>query len=141
MIHLPTAAGGRVEHLVHLGQAVRRGDALARVHPVEGPYEEICAAVDGVVARQRLQGQEAPRYARVVGLTRVVLAITPGRVRWIATLGPVDVTTMVALVELEGCVRPHRAGGSGFVGQRYCRPGERVIAGQPLLEIRGEELV
>ncbi|MEZ4472177.1 MAG: hypothetical protein R3F60_15560 [bacterium] len=50
-------------------------------------------------------------------------------------------TTMVALIELDGQVRPHRGGASGFVGQRYCRPGDRVEAGQPLLEIRGEELV
>lgn len=141
MIHLPTVAGGRVEHALRLGACVRRGALLVRVHPDDGPIEEIAAPIDGVVEVQRLAGKEAPRYAMVVGIRRVVLADVEGRVRWIATLGPVGTTSMVALVETrEGAVRPHRAGGVGFVGKRYVAPGQRVACDEPLIEIRGEEL-
>lgn len=141
MIHLPTAVGGRVEHLVRKGQTVRRGDPLVRVHPPDGQIEEICAPLDAIVMTQRLADRVAPRYSRMIGLKRVVLATCDGTVQWIATLGPVGLTTMVALVATDAAVRPHRAGTNGFVGERYCRPGELVKAGQPLLEIRGEELV
>ena len=141
MIHLPTAVGGRVEHLTRVGQTVRRGDPLVRVHPPDGQVEEICAPLDAIVMVQRLSGRVAPRYSRMIGLKRVVLATADGAVQWIATLGPVGMTTMVALVGTGDAVRPHRAGCSGFVGERFCRPGEAVKAGQPLIEIRGEELV
>lgn len=141
MIHLPTAVGGRVEHLVRSGQTVRLGDPLARVHPPDGQVEEICAPLDAIVMRQRLDGQIAPRYSRIVGLKRVVLSSCAGTVQWIATLGPVGLTTMVALVATGEVVRPHRAGSVGFVGERFCRPGQPVAVGQPLIEIRGEELV
>lgn len=141
MIHLPTAVGGRVEHRVRNGQTVRRGDPLAWVHPPDGPIEEICSPVDGIVMRQRLEGRVAPRYSRIVGVKRVVLASCGGTVQWIATLGPVGLTTMVGLVATDTVVRPHRAGSVGFVGERFCQPGEIVVAGQPLIEIRGEELV
>lgn len=140
MIHLPTAAGGRVEHVARAGQIVTRGTLLARIHPEEGPVEEIVAPVDAILEQQRLRGRVAPQYARVVGLRRVVLSTCAGRVRWIATLGPVELTTMVALIDHEGGVRPHRAGTPGFVGQRYVGPGERVEPGQPLIEVRGEDL-
>lgn len=140
MIHLPTAAGGRVHHLVRAGAVVARGTLLVRVEPAEGPAEEITAPIDGIVVNQRLAGAEAPRYAMVVGLRRVVLASCAGRVRWVATLGPVGVTTLMSLVDTDDAVRPHRAGGSGFVGERFVEPGDRVRAGDPLVEIRSEEL-
>ncbi len=140
MIHLPTAAGGRVQHLVRGGAVVERGTVLVRVEPDEGPPEEIAAPIDGQVVNQRLAGTQAPRYAMVVGLRRIVLATCSGRLRWIATLGPVGVTTLMALVDSEGAVRPHRAGGSGFVGERFASPGDRVSRGDPLVEIRSEEL-
>jgi len=141
LIHLPTAAGGRVEHLVRLGAVVRRGDLLVRINPKEGPVEEISAPLDGVVEVQRLKNQEAPKYARVLGMRRLILADRSGRVQWIATLGPVGLSTMVAIIAHEEGVRPQRAGTQGFVGHRYVQPGEEVRPGQPLLEIRGEELV
>lgn len=141
MIHLPTAVGGRVEHLVRNGSTVHRGDPLARVHPPDGQTEEICAPLDGIVMRQRLQGRVAPRYSRIVGIKRAILASCDGTVQWIATLGPVGLTTMVALVATGEVVRPHRAGSVGFVGERFVRPGQQVTVGQPLIEIRGEELV
>lgn len=140
MIHLPTAAGGRVEHVVRTGTIVRSGDLLARIHPDIGPVEEIVAPCDGVVAIQRLRRRQAPRFAHIIGLRRVVLATCTGRVRWIATLGPVGVTSLVALVDHDGAVRPHRAGAVGFVGEHFVEPGGRVEAGRPLIEIRGEEL-
>lgn len=141
MIHLPTAAGGRVEHLVRTGTIAPRGTLLARIHPAEGPPEEIVSPLDGLVAVQRLHRAVAPRFARIIGLRRVVLAAGAGRVQWIATLGPVGVTTLVALVDTGESVRPHRAGQAGFVGERFAAPGERVAAGHPLVEIRGEELI
>jgi predicted deacylase len=141
MIHLPTVAGGRVEHLVRAGDIVKRGALLSRIHPDDAPIEEIIAPMDGVIERLRLQGQIAPKYARVLGLSRLVLASCAGRVRWIATLGPVGLTSMVALLESsEGAVRPHRAGAIGFVGRRFAEPGQTVEAGAPLLQVRGEEL-
>ncbi len=140
MIHLPTAAGGIVTHLVRPGAVVAAGALLARVEPGEGPAEEILAPIDGIVDAQRLAGQHAPRFTTVVGLRRVVLARCSGRVRWVATLGPVGLTTLVALIDHADAIRPHRAGGVGFVGERYVRPGERVEAGAPLIEVRGEEL-
>ena len=141
MIHLPTAAGGRVEHLVRTGTIAPRGTALVRVHPDTGPPEVIASPIDGLVAVQRLHGGIAPKYARIVGLRRVVLSTIRGRVRWIATLGPVGVTTMIALVDTEEGIRPHRAGGVGFVGERFVSVGQTVELGHPLIEIRGEELV
>ncbi len=140
MIHLPTAAGGLVEHLVRPGTVVRRGDLLARVTPEEGPPEELVSPVDGLLSQQRLGGAVAPRYARVVGLRRAVLSTCAGRIRWIATLGPVGVTTLMALVDHGEAVRPHRAGGVGFVGERFVSPGDRVEPGDPRVEIRGEAL-
>jgi hypothetical protein len=140
MIHLPTAAGGRVEHVVRVGDVVRAGVLLARVHPASGPVEEMIAPFDAVVAVQRLRRKEAPPYTPLIGLRRVVLATCPGRLRWIATLGPVSVTTLVALVDHEGAVRPHRAGAIGFVGEHFFTPGAVVEPGQPLVEIRGEEM-
>ncbi len=140
MIHLPTAAGGIVTHLVRAGTVVAAGALLARVQPDEGPTEEILAPIDGIVDAQRLAGQRAPRFTTVVGLRRVVLARSTGRVRWIATLGPVGLTTLVALIDHGGAIRPHRAGGVGFVGERFVRPGDQVEAGAPLIEVRGEEL-
>lgn len=141
MIHLPTAAGGRVEHVVRPGTIAPRGTLLARIHPDEGPPEEIVSPLDGLVAVQRLHRVIAPRFARIIGLRRVVLAASPGRVQWIATLGPVGVTTLVALLDTGDAVRPHRAGQAGFVGERFASPGEKVAAGHPLVEIRGEELL
>lgn len=141
MIHLPTAAGGRVEHVARRGQVVTRGALLARVHPEQGPPEEIIAPLDAIVEIQRLKGEHAPRYARIVGLQRVILSSCAGRVRWIATLGPVGLTTMVALLDHQGRIRPHRAGATGFVGRRYVTPGQSVEPNQPLIEIRGETLV
>lgn len=141
MIHLPTAAGGEVTHLVRLGQIVRCGDLITRVQPEDGPIEELVAPLDGVVERLRLAGQVAPQHAQIVGITRLVLSSCVGRLRWIATLGPVGLTTMVALIETaDGAIRPHRAGGSGFVGRRFAEPGDRIEVGAPLIEIRGEEL-
>ncbi len=140
MIHLPTAAGGRVRHLVAAGAVVARGTALVRIEPTEGPAEEVATPIDGIVVNQRLAGEQAPRYAMVVGVRRVVLATCAGRVRWIASLGPVGVTTLMALLDTDDAVRPHRAGGSGFVGERFVEPGDRVDAGAPLVEIRSEEL-
>ena len=140
MIHLPSAAGGRVQHLVRAGQIVRRGDLLSRIHPEDGPIEELMSPIDGVVERLRLHGQIAPKYARIIGISRLVLATCSGRVRWIATLGPVGLTTMVAVVESSEAVQPHRAGSSGFVGRRFVAPGDLVELGEPLIEIRGEEL-
>lgn len=141
MIHLPTAAGGRVEHLVRPGTVAPRGTVLARIHPEEGPPEEIISPLDGLVAVQRLHKAHAPRFSRIIGLRRVVLAASAGRVQWVATLGPVGVTTLVALLDVGDAVRPHRAGQAGFVGERFVRPGQRVEPGHPLVEIRGEELV
>lgn len=115
--------------------------ALARVTPEEGPPEEIISPLDGIVERQRLEGAFAPAQARIVGITRAVLCTAPGRVRWIATLGPVGVTTLIALVDTGTAVRPHRAGTQGFVGRRYVNPGQKVETGTPLIEVRGEELV
>ncbi|MBU0552069.1 hypothetical protein KKF91_12990 [Myxococcota bacterium] len=141
MIHITTAAGGRVEHLVRLGAVVRRGALLARVYPEGGPVEEISAPIDGAVEVQRLGQAVAPQFTALVGIRRLILADCAGRVRWIATLGPVGLTTMVALLGHEGGVRPHRAGTSGFVGARFVAPGDWVEPDQPLLEIRGETLV
>lgn len=145
MIHLPTAAGGLVAHAGAVGRVVLRGEVLARVTPADGepgPVEEIIAPFDAIVGQQRLEGEKAPRYAKIIGLRRVVVASTDGRVRWLATLGPVGVDTLVALVanDKAGTVRPHRAGGIGFVGELFTRPGQRVKTGAPLLEIRGEEM-
>lgn len=141
MIHLMTAAGGRVEHLVRAGQVVTRGTLLARVAPSQGPTEEVVSPLDALVAQLRFAREPAPKFAHIVGLTRVVLSTAEGRVRWIATLGPVGLTSLVALLETaEGTVRPHRAGGSGFVGRHFCAAGDRVEAGAPLIEIRGDEL-
>lgn len=165
MIHFPTAAGGVVRYTGQTGRVVLRGEVIARVEPVAppiavesgeasdpgdpggppepaGPIEEIVAPFDAIVSVQRLADQTAPRYAKIIGLRRIVVASTPGRVRWLATLGPVGVETLVALVanEAEGIVRPHRAGGVGFVGELFARPGQKVTAGQPLLEVRGEEM-
>lgn len=141
MIHLPTAAGGRVEHLVRPGTIVRRGALLARVQPEDGPPEEMISPVDGLVSVQRLNKAFAPRFSRIIGLRRVVLASAWGRVQWVATLGPVGLTTLVALLDTGDSVRPHRAGHVGFVGERFVKPGERVSEGHPLVEIRGDELV
>lgn len=141
MIHLPTAAGGRVEHLIRPGTAAPRGTLLARVHPAEGPPEEITSPVDGLVAVQRLNNAHAPRFARIIGLRRVVLSAAAGRVRWVATLGPVGLTTLVALLDTGDAVQPHRSGHVGFVGERFVKPGQKVPAGYPLVEIRGDELV
>jgi len=141
VIHLPTAAGGRVEHLVRPGTIAPRGTLLARVHPEAGPPEEIVSPLDGLVAVQRLHRDNAPRFARIIGLRRVVLAAGRGRVQWIATLGPVGVTTLVALLDTGDAVRPHRAGQAGFVGERFAAPGDRIEKGHPLVEIRGEELL
>lgn len=140
MIHLPTGGGGRVEHLVRRGYIARTGDLLARVHPEEGPAEEIAAPFDGVVDYQRLHNKIAPRYTSVVGLKRLVLATVDGRVRWVATMGPVMVGTLVALVVTPEGVRPHRAPAVGFVGRTFIGQGKRIKAGEPLVEIRGEEL-
>ena len=140
MIHLPTAAGGRVEHLVRAGTIAPRGTALVRVHPPDGPPEVIASPIDALVAVQRLRGAHAPRYARIVGLRRVVLATARGRVTRIATLGPIGVTTMIALVDTGEGVRTHRAGGVGFVGQRFVNVGQTIELGHPLIEIRGEDL-
>ncbi len=140
MIHLPTVAGGRIEPVARVGDVVRCGALLARVHPAAGPVEEMIAPFDALVSIVRLRRREAPPYAQVIGLRRVVLATCAGRVRWIATLGPVGVTTLIALVDHEGAVRAHRAGAGGFVGEHFCLPGARVEAGQPLVEIRGEDL-
>lgn len=141
MIHLPTAAGGRVEHLVRPGTVAPRGTLLARIHPDDGPPEEIISPLDGLVAVQRLHKQVAPRFARIIGLRRVVLATSAGRVQWVATLGPVGVTTLIALLDVGDAIRPHRAGQAGFVGERFVAPGERVELGHPLVEIRAEELI
>lgn len=147
MIHLPTAAGGVVRYTGQAGRVALRGEVIARVEPPPeapeaGPIEEIVAPFDAIVAVQRLPDAVAPRYAKIIGLRRIVVASTGGRVRWLATLGPVGLETLVALVanEAEGTVRPHRAGGLGFVGELFARPGQKVTAGQPLLEIRGEEM-
>ena len=140
MIHLPTAAGGRVRHLVRAGSVVTCGDVLLRVEPETGPPEEVASPIDGIVVNQRLAGAVAPPYAMLVGVRRVVLATCAGRVRWVATLGPVGVTTLMVLVDHDDAVRPHRAGGSGFVGEQFVRPGDRVEVGDPLVEIRSEEL-
>ena len=140
MIHLPTAAGGVVEHLVRSGAVVRTGQVVARVQPAEGPPEEIATPVDGLVSVQRLGGRHAARFTTIVGLRRVVLATCAGRVQWIATLGPVGLIALVALVDTGTAVRPHRCGGVGFVGERFVGPGQRVEAGAPLIEVRGEEL-
>ena len=153
MIHLPTAAGGLVRYLGQAGRVVLRGEVIARVEPAPsglpgeppepaGPIEEIVAPFDAIVSVQRLADAIAPRYAKIIGMRRIVVSSTPGRVRWLATLGPVGVETLVALVanEAEGIVRPHRAGGVGFVGEIFARAGQRVTAGQPLLEVRGEEM-
>ncbi|MFN3197958.1 MAG: hypothetical protein ACE366_06005 [Bradymonadia bacterium] len=141
MIHVPTGGGGRVEHLVRRGFIARTGDLLARVHPEEGPVEEIASPFDAVVDFQRLHGKQAPRHAPIIGLRRVVLATTEGRVRWVSTLGPVLVGTMVALVVTpEGHIRPHRAPAAGFIGRSFIANGKRIEAGAPLVEIRGEEL-
>lgn len=141
MIHLLTAAGGHVEHLTRPGQVVRRGDLLARITPASGPAEEVVSPLDALVAQVRFLREPAPQFAHVVGLTRVVLATAEGRIKWIATLGPVGITSLVALLETtSGTVRPHRAGGSGFVGQHFAKPGDRVVEGAPLIEIRGDEL-
>ncbi|MCA9541667.1 MAG: hypothetical protein KC620_22375 [Myxococcales bacterium] len=129
-----------MEHLVRTGSVAPRGTLLARVHPAEGPPEEIVAPFDGLVAIQRLRGGQAPQYARIIGLRRVVLATIAGRVTWVATLGPVGVTTLMALLDTPQGVRPHRAGQAGFVGERFVAPGQRVELGHPLVEIRGEEL-
>ena len=126
----------------------RQGTLLARVHPLAvddvgpetPPVEEIIAPFDAVVAVQRLHGHAAPRHARIVGLRRVVVADGPGRIRWLVSPGPVSVGMMVALLEIDGALRPHRAHGAGFVGQRFARAGERVAAGVALIEIRGEEM-
>ena len=140
MIHLPTAAGGTVEHLVRAGTVAPAGTLLARITPTDGPPEEILAPLDGIVEAQRLGGRVAARYTTVVGLRRVVLARCEGRVRWIATLGPVGLTTLIALVDHAGAILPHRAGCTGFVGERFAAPGQRVGVGAPLIEVRGEEL-
>jgi hypothetical protein len=145
MIHLPTAAGGTVRYTGPAGRVALRGEVLARVVPPSeegGPIEEIVAPFDAIVAVQRLADANAPRHAKIIGLRRVVVASIDGRVRWLASLGPVGVETLVALVANEGAgvVRPHRAGGIGFVGEQFARPGQRVEAGAPLLEIRGEEM-
>jgi predicted deacylase len=145
MIHLPTAAGGIVRYAGSAGRVVLRGEVLARVEPLPqegGPVEEIVAPFDAIVGVQRLADAHAPRHAKIIGLRRVVVSSLAGRVRWLVTLGPVGVETLVALVanETEGVVRPHRAGGIGFVGERFVRPGQRVGAGEPLIEIRGEEM-
>ncbi len=145
MIHLPTAAGGIVRYPGEVGRVVLRGEVLARVEPLPeagGPIEEIVAPFDAIVGVQRLGDAVAPRYAKILGLRRVVVASTAGRVRWLATLGPVGVETMVALVanDKAGIVRPHRAGGIGFVGELFAQVGKKVEAGAPLLEIRGEEM-
>lgn len=145
MIHLPTAAGGLVRYAGPVGRVVLRGEIIARMEPPPGepgPIEELIAPFDALVAVQRLGDALAPRYAKIVGLRRVVVATAPGRVRWLATLGPVGVETMVALLadDKAGTVRPHRAGGQGFVGELFARVGKRVEMGEPLLEIRGEEM-
>lgn len=147
MIHLPTAAGGVVRYTGQTGRVALRGEVIARVEPPPdapdaGPIEEIVAPFDAIVAVQRLADAVAPRYAKIIGLRRIVVSSAAGRVRWLATLGPVGVETLVALVanEAAGTVRPHRAGGLGFVGELFARPGQKVAAGQPLLEIRGEEM-
>lgn len=141
MIHLTTVAGGRVEHLVRVGQVVHTGELIARVHPVKGPSEDIIAPLNALMAQQRFKREPAPQFAHILGLTRIVLASTAGRVRWIATMGPVGLTSLVALIETpEGCVRPHRAGASGFVGRHFAQPGDQIEADTPLIELRGEEL-
>ena len=141
MIHLTTAAGGRVEHVARSNQVARRGQLLARVQPDEGATEEIIAPFDALIAMQRLHGQIARRFTHVVSLRRVVIATCKGRVRWVATLGPVSVGTLVALVEHQDAIRPHRSGGAGFVGVRFVRPGSQVSPGMPMVEIRGEEML
>lgn len=139
MIHLPTAAGGRVEHVVRTGTVAPRGTVLARVHPAEGPVEVLIAPFDALVAVQRLHRAEAPQFAQIIGLRRVVLAAGAGRVQWVATLGPVGLTTLMALLDTGEGVIPHRAGQVGFVGERFVEPGDRVELGHPLVEVRGEE--
>lgn len=141
MIHLPTAAGGRVEHVVRTGTVARLGTVLARIHPDDGPPEEIIAPFDAVVAFQRTHREFAPRFDKIVGLRRVVLAHQAGRVQWVAMLGPVGLTTLLALVDTGAAVIPHRSGQIGFVGERFVKPGDRVEAGEPLVEVRGDELI
>ena len=142
MIHLHTAAGGLVEFMGRTGRVVERGEVIARVRPAVGPAEEITAPFDAVVGAQRLGGKVAQPWSRIVGLQRVVLATFDGRVRWVVDMGPVGVETTVALVVSEDglVVRPHRAGGVGFVARVFARAGERVTRGAPLIELRGEEL-
>lgn len=140
MIHLATVAGGEVRHCVALGTAVAPGAALVHVEPAQGPPETITAPLAGVVEHQRLEGEVAPAFARVVGLTRAVLAPAAGRLTWLATLGPVGPTTLVALLDTGEAVMPLRAGGAGFVGRPFARLGARVEAGQAVLELRGDEL-
>jgi pyruvate/2-oxoglutarate dehydrogenase complex dihydrolipoamide acyltransferase (E2) component len=142
VIHLHTAAGGLVEFCGRVGRVVQRGEVIARITPDEGPVEEVVAPFDALVGAQRLSGRRATRWARIVGLQRVVLASFDGRVRWVVEMGPVGVETTVALVVSEDgkTVRPHRAGGIGFIARAFAQPGARVAAGTPLVEIRGEEM-
>ncbi len=140
MIHLSTVAGGTVEHVLPLGTTVKAGQLLCRVHPASGPVEEITAPLAAMIEQQRLHQQVAPAFSSVVGLTRVVVASAAGRLTWIATLGPVGTTSLVALIDTGDAVRPHRAGGGGFVGRQFAAPGDWVDAGDPLIELRGDEL-
>ncbi|GEM_PF-3428534 len=142
MIHLHTAAGGLVEFTGRTGRVVERGEVIARIRPMNGPAEEITAPFDAVVGAQRLSGQRAQPWSRIIGLQRVVLATFDGRVRWVVDMGPVGVETTVALVASDDgqTVRPHRAGGVGFVARVFAQPGERVVRGAPIVELRGEEL-
>ena len=140
MIYLPTGGGGRIEHLVRRGHVAKAGDLLARAHPDEGPVEEICAPFDGIVDVQH-RHQQAPRYAPIIGLRRVILCTAEGRLRWVADMGPVLVGSMIALViTQEGHARPHRAPVAGFIGRTFAQLGKRIEVGAPLVEIRGEEL-
>ena len=140
MIHLATVAGGLITHCVPLGATVSAGEALVHVEPAQGPPETITAPLAGIVEHQRLKGEVAPAFARVVGLTRAVLAPADGRLTWIATLGPVGPTTLVALLDTGEAVLPLRAGGPGFVGRPFARLGAKVTRGAALLELRGDEL-
>ncbi|MCA9547029.1 MAG: hypothetical protein KC613_21655 [Myxococcales bacterium] len=140
MIHLATVAGGVVRHQVPLGTAVAAGDVVAYVEPAGGPREAITAPMAGIVEQQRLEGEAAPPFSHLVGLTRAVLAPAAGRLTWIATLGPVGPTTLVALLDTGQAVHPLRAGGAGFVGRPFARLGALVARGAPLLELRGDEL-